>query len=335
MCKKKIVGLVVCAAIALGWGSCGLDLGAVKDVKDACKGQTLEELQKANDLSDECRDALQDLLPQDESNIANAKVAVGSGRVGDSRFLFFIATDENGAPIDLSAAQISVSADGAQVPESSYTVRLATDIDATVVSSACALDYSASMLDGDIGDAIDVYDTLFSIPVGIEAEYGIFSDTVLEKTPFTSDNAALAAALVRDDSFVRGSTALFDAMGHGLDAVGGRADALVKLLVVATDGGENASTQFTSESALYDLANENGVHIVVLGSLLSDLDFMKRAAEATDGFYFYSKAFGSLKGMADALIAAIEGMGAIEITDTAYTSAAAYEVVVDGTTLTF
>ena len=317
------------------FASCELTEEDIKNAIDACEGMTLEELRTTNELSDECRAALNDLLPQDENNLAGSVTAAGSGKVGDSRLLFVLAVDASGAPIDLSTAEILVSADGVALPDAAYKVTLASDIDATVVSAACALDYSGSMLEGDIDDAIDIYDTLFAIPIGIEAEYSIFSETVLEKTPFTSDTAALEVAVARDQEFERSSTALFDAMGFGIEAVAGRQDALIRLLVVATDGGENSSTLFTVENSLYATANAADVHIVIMGSLLADLDFMRRAAENTNGFYFYSKAFGSLADKVDHLIAAITAMGAIEITDATYTDASSYEVTVDGTTINF
>lgn len=325
-----IAGLV----LALGFVACGIDQDDIDAVMEACGGLTLEELMTTDSISQECRDALNDLLPDDEDNLSGNVVAAGSGEIGGDRVLLIVGADANGQPIDLASADVTVEADGEPVPDTSFTIELAADLDGTIVSSACALDYSASMYDGDIDDAIEVFDALFWIPVGLEADYRIFSEEVLLKTDFTSDNDALATALARDDTFQRQSTALFDAMGEGIDAAGAR-DGLVKLLVVATDGGENSSKTHTNENQLFQLARDNDVHIVVAGSLLSDLDFMKRAASETDGFYFYSKAFGSLKSMVQALIDALAEMGAIVITDSDYQGADSYSVTVNGTTVSF
>jgi hypothetical protein len=295
---------------------------------------TLEELMTANSISEECRQALNDLLPDDEDNLTGNVVAAGSGEIDGDRVLVFVGTDQSGQPIDITTAEIAVEADGEPVPETSFTIDLAANLDGNIVSSACALDYSASMYDGDIDDAIEVFDALFMIPVGLEADYRIFSEEVLLKTEFTADNAALMDALERDDAFPRESTALFDAMGDGISAAAER-DGLVKLLVVATDGGENSSTTFTNEDQLFQMAKDNDVHIVVAGSLLSDLDFMKKAASETDGFYFYSKAFGSLKSLVQELIDALAEAGAIVITDPAFQDAGSYDVTINGTTITF
>ncbi len=322
--------------LAVGLVACNLsvDEDDIDEFLEACGGMTLEELMTANSISDECRDALNNLLPNDEDNLAGNLVAAGSGEVGGNRVLLIVGADSSGEPVDLASADVVVEADGEVVPESGYTIELAADLDGTIVSSACALDYSASMYDGDINDAIEVFDALFSIPVGLEADYRIFSDEVLLKTDFTADNAALLNALERDNAFERASTALFDAMGDGIFAAGER-NGLVKLLVVATDGGENSSQTFTNESQLFEMASENNVHIVVAGSLLSDLAFMKRAASETDGFYFYSKAFGSLKSLVQGLIDALAEMGAIVITDPDYIDADLYDVTVNGTTVSF
>ena len=322
--------------LAVGFVACNMNLTEddLEGIIEACDGMTLEELMTTNTISDECRDAINGLLPSDEDNLTGSVVAAGSGEVGGDRVLLIVGADASGAPLDLASAEVMVEADGEVVPESSYTIDLAANLDGTIVSSACALDYSGSMYDGDIDDAIEVYEALFSIPVGLEADYRIFSDEVLQKTDFTTDNSELQSALVRDDVFERASTALFDAMGAGITAAGQR-DGLVKLLVVATDGGENSSQTYTNEDQLFQLANQHDVHIVVAGSLLSDLAFMKRAANETGGFYFYSRAFGSLKNLVEGLIDALAEMGAIVITDSDYTDANSYEVTVNGTTVTF
>jgi len=333
---KKLIIAVGVAGLLLAYGlsACNIDQEDIDAVVEACGGMTLEELMTADSISEECRQALNDLLPDDEDNLKGNVVALGSGEIGGDRVLLIVGADASGQPLDLASADVTVEADGEAVPEGGFSVELAADLEGTIVSSACALDYSASMYDGDIDDAIEVFEALFWIPVGLEADYRIFSDDVLLKSEFTGDNAALLDALERDNAFERQSTALFDAMGDGIAAAGER-DGLVKLLVVATDGGENASKTYTNQNQLFQMARDNDVHIVVAGSLLSDLDFMKSAAEETDGFYFYSKAFGSLKNMVQDLIDALAEMGAIVITDPAYQDAGSYDVTINGTTISF
>lgn len=328
----------VCATGCPSTSKIEIDSGLIDDIGDitieACDGMTIEELITADVISEDCKEALESYLPEPEDNLSGNVIAAGSASDGDSEMLYVLGADADGVPVDLATAVIAVRAGGEELPSTSYTVHVAADLDGVAASLPCSLDYSGSMTDLDIDDAVSFYEALFSIPLGYEAEYAIFSDTVYEKAAFTSDVATLQAAAARDATFTRGSTALFDAIGAGIDAVADR-EAPVRLLVVATDGGENSSTIYTDKAALYDAAVAAGVHVVVVGSLMSDLDFMREAASKTDGFYFYAHSFGDLEAKTDALIAAISAMGAVEITDPVYIGAGPYEIEIDGVTITF
>jgi len=317
-----------------GFAACEMIEG-IGEAIEACDGMTLDELRTVNDISDECRAALMDILPSDENYLAGIVVSAGIGNLDGNKLLIIMGADENGNPINLSdVSEITVTADGQTVPESSYIIRQAADLSATIVSLSCFLDYSGSMHNKDIDDAIEVFKSIFSIPVGFEAEYSIFSKIIEKKTTFTTNTETLYNAVVRDNYFIRSYTALFDAMGYGIQSVGGR-NAPVKLLIVATDGHENNSTEFTQENTLYSMANEDNVHIIVLGAMLADLDFMERATQSTDGFYLYSKEFGSLQNLVQDLVDVLGNMPVVEITDDLYKNASAYLIYFDGTTLSF
>jgi hypothetical protein len=326
-----IVSLIV---FLFGLAGCGL-IGPIDEAIDACEGMTLEELKSIEDISDECRQAIEDLLPKDERNLDNKVIGAGIGTRCGKKLLFVMGSDLIGNPIDLSTLSgFTLTADGFAVPGSSYSFRRASEYDMTVLSLSCILDYSGSMRDIDIDDAVDVYKTIFSIPLGFEAEYTIFSIAIEKKTSFTKDLRVLSRAVERDNSFRRQRTALFDTMGRGIRALSSRS-APVKLLIVATDGLENNSTEITQESTLYRMAEENDIHFIMMGSVLADLDFMRRAAHATDGFYFYSKKFNNLRNVTDDFIRALEDMSVVEIADSAYTGASSYKVSFDGINLHF
>ena len=128
--------------LAVGFVACNMNLTEddLEGIIEACDGMTLEELMTTNTISDECRDAINGLLPSDEDNLTGSVVAAGSGEVGGDRVLLIVGADASGAPLDLASAEVMVEADGEVVPESSYTIDLAANLDGTIVSSACALD---------------------------------------------------------------------------------------------------------------------------------------------------------------------------------------------------
>jgi hypothetical protein len=108
---------------------------------------------------------------------------------------------------------------------------------------------------------------------------------------FSSDRDAIDAALARDDDFERGTTALFDGLGAGLDDLAAR-ERPVRVVILATDGRENASTMFEKADVLAALAEPN-TFIVVLGGLLADVSTMKELASKA-GVYFYTREFSGL-----------------------------------------
>ncbi len=73
-----------------------------------------------------------------------------------------------------------------------------------------------------------------------ESEIRLFSNCVIRKVDFTSNQSILLDKIERDERIARQSTSLHDAIGEGLNALSTR-DGLIKLLVVSTDGLENSS----------------------------------------------------------------------------------------------
>ncbi|HMJ03636.1 MAG TPA: vWA domain-containing protein, partial [Conexibacter sp.] len=165
-------------------------------------------------------------------------------------------------------------------------------LDPDLLSIAVVNDYSASMLDGDLDDVEDVERSFMRcLPPVHETEVIRFSELVTTVLEFSSEPDAIDAALERDDDFERGTTALFDGLGNGLEDLRGR-DRPVHFVILATDGRENASTMFAKAQLLTELA-ESGTFIVVLGGLLADVGMMKELA-AGSGVYFYTREFSAL-----------------------------------------
>jgi Ca-activated chloride channel family protein len=106
-------------------------------------------------------------------------------------------------------------------------------------------------------------------------------------TPFTNDSAVLRDALV-DVITARGRTALFDAIRSALNyAARGRHTR--KVLIIVSDGGDNASTATFADA----LALTQASNVVIYGVVLADPvsrdakpDVMKRLAAGTGGQVF-------------------------------------------------
>ncbi len=77
-------------------------------------------------------------------------------------------------------------------------------------------------------------------------------------------------------------------MGFGFNSLSSRPSP-IKLLIVATDGRENASSIYTAKEQIYNLSKLNKVPVIILGSLFADLDFMKETATKTGGVYIYNR----------------------------------------------
>jgi len=107
--------------------------------------------------------------------------------------------------------------------------------------------------------------------------------------PFTSDRDELKRAL--DRSITRGQTALFDAVAAGLRHLG-RGSRTRKVLVVVSDGGDNASRTHFDE--ILDMALRHDVVIYTIGiydhgDREAKPGLLRQLADATGGEAFFPK----------------------------------------------
>jgi Ca-activated chloride channel homolog len=126
-------------------------------------------------------------------------------------------------------------------------------------------------------------------------------------TPFTSDSELIHAAL-EGSITARGQTALYDAISAGLGHLR-RGTRERKVLVVVSDGGDNAS-RATRESAIRQAQESNAVIYTIalvdpLGARGGNPAWLKELAQASGGESFRPK---DARGIADALRAIVESI---------------------------
>lgn len=315
----------------------GLD--ELTDVIEAC-GLSFGDVQQQNDISDDCREAIESLLPDAQNNFSGRLVVLGTDlNETNQRLLYVHGIDASGTPLtaeQLQEASVTVI-DGTTetvLPAGAFAIEALEGLTTDLASISVVTDYSGSMTDQDLDTAAEIHTDLFNIlPPIYEAEVILFSETVFQKLEFSEDSAEILAAVARDDSFERSSTALYDGMGTALAHLVTR-DRPIRFLITATDGLENASTTYT-KAQLIETIDSNRIFVLMLGSLFSDVDEMEELA-GENGIYFYAPSYDALK---EAVTSYIESLGeAVQIAiDTAYQGADAARVTVGdlSTTVTF
>ena len=330
LCMPVLLSLIV-TFIAV---SCNfsLDLSFLDDCD-------IDTLKKQNTISDDCREAIADLLEKAENNLGNNIIRIGEGKIDGNPVLFLIGTDKNGAPVDISSSNIDVEGDKNgtfnSLNQEDYQVTNSGDYSGIHMSLSSIIDYSGSMRDQDIDDAVDIYNDVFaSLNPNFESEIRIFSQSVLRKSGFTSDINTLRNHISRDRNFPRSTTALLDAMGEGLTALSTR-DKPVRLLIVSTDGLENASVVYTRESQIYNLAKQYNIPVMIFGSMFADINFMRKMARETNGIYIYNRTFFKLKGDASLLVRMFSEIGVIKVTGPEWLDVSSFRVTSNNKTITF
>jgi hypothetical protein len=301
-----------------------------------CGDMTLQELMTADEISDSCRDALESLLPPPEHNFDARLVALGSDVTDDGARRFYVHGATHGGAVltadALAAAEVQVVVEGetTTLQPGDFSIRR---VDAgDVIALSLVNDYSGSMLDGDLDAVALIHRDMFTyLPPVHETAVVQFSDEVDVRQPYTSDAGALLAAVERDDGYTRGSTALYDGMSIGLDGLVVR-DRPIKILMVSTDGAENASTQSTKPELLSTI-ERHGVIVVMLGALLADVPEMRDLA-GLRGVLFYTRYYSELREQMRAYLESLGEIVEVEL-DPAYGDASSVTLAVDGISTTW
>jgi VWFA-related protein len=136
-----------------------------------------------------------------------------------------------------------------------------------------------------------------------------FNDDAYLDVPFTSDIKKMEAGLARIDS--RGGTAMRDAIGMSLDYMRDKAKKDKKVLLVITDGNDNASN--TTLEKIVARSNQSDTLVYAIGLFTEeerhDAVKAKRALNeltaATGGLAFYPKDVSEVQGLATEIAADI------------------------------
>jgi hypothetical protein len=282
-----------------------------------CDGQTLGELERSESVSDGCKAELGAYLPASSDNFAGRVVVLGSETRADGSLRVFVAgMDAGGAPLSASAyagAHVSVRGDGGAFVESGARL-LATafgNLDEDALSLEFVNDYSASMSLSDLRVVERIqHDLVAALPPIYEGEVTLFSNEVRVKQAFTSDRVTLLAAVERDEHFERKLTALYDGMGNGLDSLAARSRP-ARVLLVATDGLENASVAYKKSDIVKGIA-DGGVFVVMLGALFANESELASLA-GPRGVYFYTPLYAQLGDRLSAWTSALAHGSAVDI----------------------
>jgi hypothetical protein len=283
------------------------------DVK-VCGDQTLGDLFSGDSISDECRDKVESFLPEAQSSFESRVVVLGQTQADTGeRTLFVIGADAEGGALFTTAPEARVSVELAGevtvIADADLTVEL--PLDGDLLSLSVVNDYSASMRDDDLDVVSEIETDLFSLmPPIYEGEVHQFSDMVHTRHAFSEDKDALLASVAIDGSYERGSTALYDGMGAALATLTGRERPL-RVLLVSTDGAENASMTFTEDQLLASIDGEKVV-VIMLGALFADVKTLKRLS-GDRGIFFYTRGYGRLKSAVQGLIDSLTHVAAVHL----------------------
>ena len=270
----------------------GLHLGdpckqAIRSLLAGCGTADLHALATTDRVTESCKASLWALLPARDSHRSRVLV-MGTARTRDGLDVYVAASDEQGEPAPLETLQLALEVNGrVEIVDSTPAAAMPSRCEAPIFAASSILDYSGSMSDRDLDESIEIFRTLYAaVPDNcLETDVLVFSDDVRRRGGRLTERGAMMQAVVRDPTMPRGTTALVDALGDGARSTSKR-PAPVRMLLVATDGKENASKRWSYADALRT-AQAGGVRIISFGSLLSDVDFLERLGAETGGFFLY------------------------------------------------
>jgi hypothetical protein len=300
-----------------GAGAVNIDDLAIAGNVPVCDGQTLSQLEGAKTISDNCKLEVQSYLPAPSNDFSGRVMVLGQEERDDGSLRVYVAgTDQSGRPLSAAAfgtARVAVQTDGGGLVDSGAAVTVTPfgKLSEDVLSLEIVNDYSASMSLGDLETVAGIeHDLIAALPPIYEGEVTLFSSQVRVKQSFTSDRAALLDAVECDENFDRELTALYDGMGNGLDSLTSRARP-ARVLVVSTDGRENASVAYKKSDLVNTITND-GVVVIMLGALFADVNELKSLA-GPRGAYFYTPLYADMQSEVNDLSSALANGAALDI----------------------
>ncbi len=312
---------------------------SAQDIVDAiteCGDLTFEEVTLQDSITDDCRAAVEDLLPEAQNNFSSRLIALGNEVDGSSRHIIYLqGIGADGAILeaaDYEDVVVTVTTDGVEtvLEAGEYAVDLLEDASGDLASISFVTDYSGSMAEGDIDDAADIFEDVVDVlPTIFEGSVHVFSETVTERQDFTEDQEALLEALVRDDDIERSSTALYDGMGTALTGLVSRGRP-IKILMVGTDGLENASVDFTKDQVM-SLIEDDHILVVMIGTLFSDVTELQDLAGDL-GIFFYAQTYLEARQQMNDFFDSLDNTVSLTL-DEAYENADSVEIEVGGLSL--
>jgi hypothetical protein len=312
----------------------GLDAGTLEGLTKipVCGDMTLEELSTQDTITDSCRAEIDNYLPEEQTSYQDVIVTLGTdtSSTDGSLLVYLHGADTAGNALTADAfasatVTVTIAGEATVLAEGEFTVSLVADVPRDLISLSIVNDYSGSMLVDDLRTVAQLETDLFTVlPPVYEAEVTVFSTEATLKQGFSSSRDELLAAVDYDAEYSRQSTALYDAVGAALESLVSRTRP-VRVLMVSTDGQENASEQYT-QSELIDTINDNGVIVVMLGALLADVDELRDLA-GSRGVYFYTPYYSDMRELMAEYFNSLEQMVELSIPE-AYADAEAIQIEV-------
>jgi hypothetical protein len=281
-----------------------------------CGDQTLGELEHGESVSDGCKSELTAYLPASSGDFTGRVVVLGSETRDDGSLRVFVAgTDGAGQPLSAAAfagARVAVRSGGAFVDSGGVSRAIGfANLDEPALSLELVNDYSASMSLADLHVVERIeHDLVATLPPIYEGEVTLFSSEVRVKQAFTAERGTLLSAVECDEHFARKFTALYDGMGNGLASLTSRSRP-ARVLMVATDGLENASVAYKKSDIVKAIADD-GVFVIMLGALFANQGELESLA-GPRGVYFYTPLYSDLGDQLSTLINALSHGAAVDI----------------------
>lgn len=218
-------------------------------------------------------------------NTLEGKVFVLGAQVDENSdlVLYISGTDLNGDPLTVADLQTASVTIGAAAP-----INMGPNLDISAVSASdnflslsLVTDYSNST-NSELDNIATLYaQMLDNLPLVYEAQVITFSNNYELKLNWTEASTDLQA--IKDAVALRheprGQTALYDALGFALEGdLGVDGDGLIErcrpahMLVMFTDGAENASFVYTDSNVLTSIISDDKTVVIILSTSTADPD---------------------------------------------------------------